>query len=252
LPDHPAGEVDVDPSATPWRVLEDPPTDRSDKAAAVDPDRVRAIGVPRSAIVAGGLSAVLAIGAFVVAFGSSTSGSVVVDGGLPLDSGLAPVASGGAAVAGTSTGGDLVVEIVGAIDRPGVFRLPAGSRIGDLVSAAGGYGPRVDADRAGRELNLAALLRDGDQVRVPSRDDTPSTQTGGGPAASGSTSTGPIDLNAANAEQLDALPGIGPVTAAKILASRDEQPFAAVADLRTRKLVGEKTFEQLKDLVTVR
>jgi competence protein ComEA len=240
----------MDPSATPWRVLEDPPADRSDKAAAADADRVRTVSVPRSAILASGLAALLAVGAFVVAFGSSASGSVVVDGGLPLDSGLAPVASG-AAVAGTSTGGELVVEIVGAVDRPGVFRLPAGSRLGDLVAAAGGYGPRVDADRAGRELNLAALLRDGDQVRVPSRDDAASTPAGGGPAASGPTSMGPIDLNAATAEQLDALPGIGPVTAAKILASRDEQPFAAVADLRTRKLVGEKTFEQLKDLVTV-
>jgi competence protein ComEA len=153
------------------------------------------------------------------------------------------------------TGRLLVVEIVGAVERPGVFRLPTDSRVGDLVAAAGGYGPRVDAGRAGRELNLAAALKDGDQIRVPSRDDTPAASVrpgGGSVGGAGSTATAPVDLNHATETELDTLPGIGPVTATKIVASRDEQPFASIDDLRTRKLVGEKTFASLKDLVTVR
>lgn len=251
----------MDPSATPWRVLEDPADrGRDGVAPAAAPPLV-----PRSAVLMGLGAALLAVVAFLLAFGSGAAGTVVIDGGSPL--GSAPEAAEAARAAGAidgasavspSDGQELVVEIVGAVDRPGVFRLPAGSRVGDLVAAAGGYGRRVDADRASRDLNLAAPLRDGDQVRVPSRDDAqPSgVEAAGGVSNSGGTSGtevgGLVDLNRATSAQLEALPGIGPVTAGRILTSREEQPFAAVDDLRTRKLVGQKGFETLKDLVTVR
>lgn len=246
----PPEEVDpLDPTAPPWRALEDP----AGRRATADGVNASDTGFPRSALVVAGGAAMLALLAFVLAFGTNTGGTVVVDGGAALES---PPAAG---IAGQPADGsrapEVVVEIVGAVDRPGVFRLPQGSRVGDLVDAAGGYGPRVDANRASHELNLAALLHDGDQVRVPSRDDPvtagPLATTG---AASGRGSGGdaPVDLNQATSAELEALPGIGPVTAGKIINSREEQPFAAVQDLRTRKLVGEKTFAQLKDLVTVR
>ena len=245
----------MDPSATPWRVLEDPADEAPERenAAGAAPDRV--MRIPRSAILTGGLALLLAIGAFVMAFGSGSGGTVAVEGAVALDI-AEPGASANADLRESSGSGRIVVvEIVGAVERPGVFRLPADSRVGDLVAAAGGYGPRVDTDRAGRELNLAAALKDGDQIRVPSRDDAaaPSRHPsgGGGQGAGGAPAAGPIDLNRATETELDTLPGIGPVTAAKIVASRDEQPFAAVEDLRTRKLVGEKTFASLKDLVTV-
>ena len=242
----------MEPTTTPWRVLEDP----KERAGGVDaPTSPVASSIPfaRSTLAIAGAAVALAVLAFILAFGSGSDGTVVLDGGAPLGS---PETGGQAAgVAEASTPADLVVEIVGAVVRPGVYRVPPDSRIGDLVNEAGGYGARVDADRASRELNLAALLHDGDQIRVPSRDDEPGTAGQAAPTAvvSGAgDSGGLVDLNRATSAELEALPGIGPVTAGKILAARDEQPFAAVDELRARKLVGEKTFEAIKDLVVVR
>lgn len=245
----------MDPTVTPWRVLEDP-AERTAGVGAGDPPAAP-FSIPRSALLVGAGAVLLSLLAFLLAFGTSAGGTVVLDGGTPLAS--AAAVGGDASGLGPGVGSDgpeLVVEIVGAVDRPGVFRLPPDSRVGDLVEAAGGYGARIDASRASRELNLAAPLHDGDQIRVPSRDDD--APIGQQPASTGSTSgpssggTGPLDLNRATSAELEALPGIGPVTAGKILSSREEQPFTAVEDLRTRKLVGEKTFEKLKNLVTAR
>jgi competence protein ComEA len=231
-------EARVDPNAAPWRSL-----DAEAPAAEEPPSRV---AIPLPAIAAAAGAVVLAVAAFFLAM-SSGGGSLVVAGDEPL-----PSASGDVALQSAS-GSELVVEIVGAVTRPGVYRLQTGTRIGDLVEAAGGYSPRVDVDRASRDLNLAALLADGDQVRVPSRDDPAAAvgtaNTGGGalPGASG----GLVDLNVATSAELEELPGIGPATAGKIIAAREEQPFTTVDELRSRGVLGEKTFEKVRDLVVV-
>src|SRR3954470_539928 len=230
----------VDPNATPWRVLEDPVEMPPGGAPASGPPPTRStVGRSTLLVVAGAI--ILAVGAFALAAGTGSGRSVVVDGAsaLPAESARAVRPDGSpASPGGAGAEAPLVVEIVGAVDQPGVYRLPQDARIGDLVAAAGGYGPRVDADRAARERNLAAQLHDGDQIRVPSRGDAvgtaPPTTRGGTGAKPGGGKGPPIDLNRATAEELDTLPGIGPATAAKILTSRDEQPFATVDDLRSR------------------
>jgi competence protein ComEA len=243
----------MDQSAAPWRALEDDVTgaavDRTGPDSTSGPVRA-AMFRSAWAVVALAVAALVA-GAAIWLVATNGSGSVVVEG-----SGPAPGSSdraGGAPNRGSPStpGSDLVIDVQGAVVRPGIVHLPAGARVADAIAAAGGYGPRVAADRVGQALNLAALVKDGDQIVVPSRDDRgPTAPTGG--RASGSPGGGPIDLNRATAAELDALPGIGPVTAAKIVAAREEQAFASVDDLRTRKILGAATFDKVKDLVVVR
>jgi competence protein ComEA len=148
---------------------------------------------------------------------------------------------------------DLVVAVAGAVVRPGVYHLPAGSRVGDAIEAAGGFGVSVDAAAVDRGLNLAAVVRDGDKIRVPARGEAAAGVAAPGSDGAGASRTGGglVDLNTADAAALDALPGVGPATAAKIIAARDERPFATVDDLLARKVVGAATLEKLRALVAV-
>jgi competence protein ComEA len=142
----------------------------------------------------------------------------------------------------------LVVQVSGAVLRPGVYSLPTGSRVEDAIRAAGGYSTEVDPRAAETKLNLAAKLQDAQLVVVPRRGDAAPGSSG---AATTTTPGGPLNLNTATADQLDTLPGIGPATAAKIIASREELPFAAVDDLATRKLVTASALAKFRDKVTV-
>jgi competence protein ComEA len=143
----------------------------------------------------------------------------------------------------------LVVDVVGAIRRPGLYRLAQGARIADAVSRAGGATPKADLAL----INLAAPLADGEQIVVPRRG-TAALGAPAGPAGSSSAggvpSGGQVHLSTATLEQLDTLPGIGPVTAQKILDYRQQHgAFTSVDELDAVPGIGPARLEQLKDLV---
>jgi competence protein ComEA len=139
----------------------------------------------------------------------------------------------------------LVVDVEGAVLRPGIIELPGGSRVADAIEAAGGYSPQADLAAAAAQVNLAATLRDGQQIVVP----LIGASAGGGSGGAGSG--GLVDLNSASPDELDALPGIGPVTVEKIVAARAEQPFASFDELVTRKVMTAAQLDKVRDLVTL-
>ena len=146
----------------------------------------------------------------------------------------------GAARRGSSL---LVVDVAGAVRRPGLVRLPQGSRVADAIARAGGLARR--AERSG--VNLAAPVADGEQVLVPMRGAV-AAAAGVGAAAGGAA--GPVSLSAATAEQLDALPGIGPATAQKIIDYRTQHgAFRSVDELDAISGIGPAKLAQLQGLV---
>ncbi len=179
---------------------------------------------------AGTLAAILVLGRFVLGAGTTTQAEP-----------LPPPPAAAAGVTGLPSS-RVVVDVVGAVRRPGLYRLPQDSRIADAVTRAGGTTAKADL----AQVNLAAPLADGEQVVVPQR---------GAPGAAGSASSpgvpaGPVQLSTATLEQLDTLPGVGPATAQKILDYREKHgAFSSVDELDAVPGIGPKRLEQLRELV---
>jgi competence protein ComEA len=175
----------------------------------------------------------------------------------PVGSTSEPVSAGASSVlpsvsvSASASGVPIVVDVAGKVQHPGIYELPPGSRVYDAIRAAGGARPGVST----LSLNLAEPLRDGEQIVVGRT----ATATGGGgvappPGAAVSSSPAPVivDLNTATLEQLETLPGVGPVLGQHILDWRDAHgQFASVDQLQDVSGIGDVRFAQLSPLVTV-
>ena len=160
----------------------------------------------------------------------------------------APPAAGPSVPSSASAPGgrSLLVDVTGEVRRPGVHRLPAGARVADALRAAGGVRPGTDLDG----LNRARLVTDGEQIVVGGHPAAAAAPAAPGTAAGGGPPAGPVSLNSATVDQLDALPGIGPVLAQHIVDYRTRQGgFSSVEQLREVNGIGERRFAELQPLV---
>jgi competence protein ComEA len=204
----------------------------------LDPGRRGAAAVGTAALVA-----VLVAGIWVLI--NRPHASAVPVSSVSASASASPAASGSAApTISRSPAAVVVVDVVGKVAAPGIYRLPAGSRVADAVAAAGGALAGVDLTT----LNLAQVVSDGQQIAVAVAG-APAVAADG--AGSGATS-GPVNLNTATAAQLDTLPGVGPVLAQHILDWRTQHGrFTSVDQLREVSGIGDAKYQDLRSLVTV-
>jgi competence protein ComEA len=159
---------------------------------------------------------------------------------------VAPDASPSGSAVAAPAGSTIIVHVVGAVRSPGVYELPAGARGIDAVRAAGGLGPHADA----LAVNLARALVDGEQLIVPrvAAASAEATEASG----SGTSATDKVNINTADLAALDALPGIGPTIAQRIIDHREANgPFRTIEGLIDVSGIGEKTLADLEPFVTV-
>ncbi len=154
----------------------------------------------------------------------------------------------------TTSSGTLYVDVAGAVTNPGVYRLAAGSRVQDAIIQAGGFREDIiDKNFVARELNLAAKLTDGQKIYILHQgEDRTKVQTVLGAITSssgnGQTTGGKVNLNTASSSQLEALSGVGTVTAKKII---DNRPYTSLQDLLVKKVIGQSVYTKIQNDVTV-
>jgi competence protein ComEA len=235
------------------------PVDRDDAEAPrgladalLDPDTVLAARPAlRTVVIAVALTAVVTwIVAHVTGGGSpqpielAPGTSLASASGVLLPSGSPTSASPAGSTTPSASGSGAVVQVIGEVRRPGLVRLPSGARVADAVAAAGGLRPGGGTGG----LNLARLVVDGEQIVVAS--DVPIVAGGNGDPGAGATPGDVVDLNTATLSDLDALPGVGPVMAGRILDYRAAHGrFTSIDQLREISGIGARTFERLKPRV---
>lgn len=144
---------------------------------------------------------------------------------------------------------DIVIDIAGAVEKPGVYHLDSDSRVQDAIKAAGGIVKTANNEWISKNLNLAAKLTDAAKMYVPFVGEQGQIQANQGTLGNiGDSGGGLININSASESQLDTLSGVGPVTAQKIIASR---PYLSIEELLNKKIVGQSTFVKIRDKITV-
>ena len=250
-------------------------------ACSTDPEepvrRPRRLAIaPRAAIIAGSalliLALALALRAVLVSTGAGSHAAPAAAAGAsapmrppPTGAAASPAmnpTTGPAAGPGglSTTSGSVVVHVTGAVSRPGVVTLPPGSRVTDAINAVGGASAEADT----QQLNLARVLTDGEQIRVPRIGEVlpdPAPQPGGATAPGARTApgksgdggaSGTVNINTASASELEKLPGIGPALAQRIVEYRDSHgPFASVDSLTDVPGIGKAKLEGLREQATV-
>nr|WP_315201852.1 ComEA family DNA-binding protein [Actinomyces oris] len=255
-------------------------------ACSTDPEepvrRPRRLAIaPRAAIIAGSalliLALALALRAVIVSTGAGAGGQAAPAAAAGASAAMRPPpagtatspamrpatapAAGSAAGPGglSATSGSVVVHVTGAVSSPGVVTLPPGSRVTDAINAVGG----ASADADTEQLNLARVLTDGEQIRVPRIGEVlpnPAPQPGGAatpsvgtaPGKTNGDASGTININTASASELEKLPGIGPALAQRIVEYRDSHgPFASVDALTDVPGIGKAKLEGLREQATV-
>lgn len=138
------------------------------------------------------------------------------------------------------------VDVSGAVSRPGVYQLKDGSRIEDAIKAAGGFSEDANQEYISKSLNMAQKLSDGSKVYIPVAGDQGKTTPGESKPTPGVNGT--VNINNATQAELEALPGIGPVTASKIISDR---PYQTIDDLLSKKVVSQSVFTKIKDQIVL-
>ena len=202
-------------------------------------------------------AAIIAAGAFGVASGWDSAGVVIETSEETAedeaDAGLDDAADADAVTdtedAGTSSLDTVVVDVDGAVANPSVVELPAGSRVADAIDAAGGL--TSDADISG--INRAAVLTDGEKIYIPEEgEEVSTTSSSSSSSTSSSSSSDLVNINTADADELDTLPGVGPAIAQAIIDDREANgAFTSIEDIMRVSGIGEAKFANMKDLICV-